>query len=164
MSNSGMSPNRRNVIILLIIIGILLIALAIAADNLRLDLTPGFGMIQMVAFLTGLSCLTLAAFLYLHSQRPKDAPRSLQASIGTRLGLTGLVFAYVTGLSDLIGIGTHVNPSFERPHVGPLQLGGLALGLLMIIAGLILYYTSRGPRESSSLEFLLNGRKDETES
>jgi hypothetical protein len=40
-------------------------------------------------------------------------------------------------------------------------LGGIILGVLMIIAGLILYYTSRGPRESSSLEFLINGGKHE---
>jgi uncharacterized membrane protein len=161
MNGSSLSSIRRNVIIILVVFGILLIFLAIAADVLRLDLTPGFGMVQMVAFLTGLSSLTLAAFLYLHSLRPDDAPRSLQADIGVRLGLTGLVFAFVTGLSDLIGIGTHVNPNFERPFVGPLQLGGLVVGLLMIVAGLILYYTSRGPRESSSLEFLLNGRKND---
>jgi len=162
MSNSGTSTIRRNVTIILAILGILAIILAFAADTLRLDPTPGFGMVQMVGLLTGLTCLTLAAFLYVHSLRPKDAPRSLQADIGTRLGATGLVFAYVTGLSDLIGIGTHVDPAFERPFVGPLQLGGMALGLLMIIAGLILYYTSRGPRESSSLGFLINGRKNDT--
>jgi hypothetical protein len=162
MNNTGISKIRRNVIIILLVLGILLIVLSLAADTMRLDPTPGFGMIQMGAFLTGLTCLTLAPFLYLHSLRPKRSPRSLQADIGTRLGATGLVFIYVVGMSDLIGIGTHVNPSFERPFVGPLQLGGMALGLLMIIAGLILYYTSRGPRESSSLEFLINGRKNET--
>ena len=162
MNSSGTSHIRRNVTITLAILGVLSIILAFAADTMRLDPTPGFGMVQMVALLTGLTCLTLAAFLYLHSLRPKDTSRSLQADIGTRLGATGLVFAYVTGMSDLIGIGTHVNPSFERPFVGPLQLGGMALGLLMIIAGLILYYTSRGPRESSSLEFLINGRNNET--
>jgi len=163
MIPSRTSPTRRNVTIILGVLGVVLIVLAIEADTMRLDLTPGFGMVQMVAMLTGLTCLTLAAFLFLHSMRPKDAPRSLQADIGTRLGATGLVFAYVTGMSDLIGIGTHVNPSFERPFVGPLQLGGMALGLLMIIAGLILYYTSRGPRESSSLKFLIGDRRDRSE-
>jgi hypothetical protein len=67
-----------------------------------------------------------------------------------------LVFAYVSGLSDLIGIGTHLQPNFERPFVGPLQLGGIGLGVLSIIAGLLLYYTSRGSRDSSSMEFLVN--------
>ena len=161
MSTSSASHIRRNVTIILAVLGVILIVLAIAADTLRLDPTPGFGMVQMVALLTGLTCLTLAPFLYLHSLRPKDAPRSLQADIGTRLGATGLVFIYVTGMSDLIGIGTHVNPSFERPFVGPLQLGGMGLGLLMIIAGLILYYTSRGQRESSSLGFLIDAGGDE---
>lgn len=158
MNPTGTSPTRRNVIIVLTVIGLIMIALAFTADTLRLDPTPGFGMVQMVALLAGLTCLTLAPFLYLHSLRPKDAPRSLQADIGTRLGATGLVFIFVTGMSDLIGIGTHVNPSFARPFVGPLQLGGMGLGLLMIMAGLILYYGSRGPRESSSLEFLINNR------
>jgi hypothetical protein len=163
MNSAGISTIRRNVIIILLVLGILFIVLALAADTIRLDPTPGFGMVQMVAFLAGLTCLTLAPYLYLQGLRPKDAPRSLQASIASRLGATGLVFIYVVGMSDLIGIGTHVNPAFERPFVGPLQLGGMALGLLMIIAGLILYYTSRGPRESSSLEFLINGRHNEPE-
>jgi hypothetical protein len=71
-----------------------------------------------------------------------------------------LVLAYVTGLADLIGIGTHVDPAFERPFVGPLQLGGLLIGVLMITAGLLLYFTSRGSRESSSLESLLPNNND----
>jgi len=161
MTNSGPTRIRKIVILSLVILGFILVILAMAADYLRLDLTPGFGIIQMVSLLAGLTSLTLAAYLYLYSIRPKDAPNSLQADIGTRLGATGLVFTYVTGFSDLIGIGTHVNPSFQRPFVGPLQLGGFVLGILMIAAGLILYYTSRGPHRSSSLEFLLNGRNRE---
>lgn len=164
MTNSKPTRIRKIVILVLVIIGLLFVGLSLAADYLRLDLTPGFGIIQMVALLAGLTLLTLASYLYIYSIRPKDAPNSLQADIGTRLGATGLVFAYVTGLSDLIGIGTHVDPNFERPFVGPLQLGGLAFGVIMIASGLILYYTSRGPRGSSSLEFLLNWRKKSEES
>ncbi|MDX1416090.1 MAG: hypothetical protein R3293_17970 [Candidatus Promineifilaceae bacterium] len=156
MTNSEPTRIRMIVIITLIALGLLLVGLAFVADFVGLDLTPGFGMIQMVALLAGLSLLTLASFLYLYSLRPKDAPHSLQADIGVRLGATGLVFTYVTGFSDLIGIGTHVNPNFARPFVGPLQIGGILLGVIMIFAGLVLYFTSRGPRQSSSLEFLLN--------
>jgi hypothetical protein len=76
---------------------------------------------------------------------------------------TGLVLAYVTGLSDLIGIGTHVDPAFDRPFVGPLQLGGILIGVGLILFGLVLYYTSRGQRESSSLGFLVTEKKDDTE-
>jgi hypothetical protein len=74
------------------------------------------------------------------------------------LAATGLVFAYIIGLADLIGIGTHVNPRFERPYVGPFQVGGLILAIVMILAGMVFYHTSRGSgRDKSSMEFLVNG-------
>ena len=148
--------------IILFVLGLLSCGLALGAEVLGLDLTPGFGMIQMLQLLVGLTCLTLAGYLRIHSMRAPNAPRSLQADIGVRLGATGLVFAYTLGWADLIGIGTHIGPDFERPFVGPLQLGGLILGVVMIGAGIILYYTSRGTRQSSSLESLLpNGSRGE---
>ncbi len=150
----------RNITILAsFILGVILCAISLGAELLGLNLTPGFGIVQMFQLLIGISLLTLAIFLYLKQNRPKNAPRSLQADIGVRLAATGLVFAYVAGLSDLIGIGTHVEPNFERPFVGPLQLGGLGLGVLSIIVGILLYYTSRGARDASSMEFLVNNGK-----
>ncbi|HRQ37325.1 MAG TPA: hypothetical protein PLD25_05350 [Chloroflexota bacterium] len=147
--------------LLLFVLGALLVLLSLGADALGLDLTPGFGMAQMFQLLIGSTCLTLAAFLYARSLRSDDAPRSLQADIGVRLAATGLVFAYIVGLADLIGIGTHVNPRFERPFVGPFQFGGLLLAVGMIITGLVLYHTSRGAgRAKSSMEFLVNGNGD----
>lgn len=153
------------VVLLLFLIGNVLTVVSLAAEILGLDLTPGFGMIQMFQLLLGVTFLTLAGFLHIHRLRNPDTPRSLQADIGIRLAATGLVFAYVSGLSDLLGIGTHVSPRFERPFVGPLQLGGLVLGIISITTGMLLYYTSRGSRESSALEFLLaGGAEDEEES
>jgi hypothetical protein len=159
MNNSKTNRLRNIVIVILFVSGFLLLILAIAADYLGIDITPGFGVIQTVAFLSALTLLTLGTFLLLHAKRPKGAPRSLQAEIATRLIATGLVLTYVTGFSDLIGIGTHVAPDFNRPFIGPLQAGGILLGVLLILFGLILYYTSRGQRESSSLEFLVS-KKD----
>ncbi|VAW33888.1 hypothetical protein MNBD_CHLOROFLEXI01-3772 [hydrothermal vent metagenome] len=147
---------RRNVTLILFGIGIILVALSLGADFFGLDLTPGFGMVQMFQLLVGITALTLALFLYINAMR-QEMSRSLQADIGVRLAATGLVFAYVTGLADLLSIGTHVMPQFERPFVGPLQLGGLALAVLVIVAGLTLYYTSRGTRQKSSMEFIVNG-------
>jgi hypothetical protein len=157
MSKTQTTQIRNIAILVLFLLGIILSTMSLGAELIGLDLTPGFGIVQMLQLLLGISFLTLAAFMYLKQSRPANAPRSLQADIGVRLAATGLVFAYVAGLSDLIGIGTHVQPSFERPFVGPLQLGGLALGVLSIIIGLLLYYTSRGRRDSSSMEFLVNG-------
>jgi hypothetical protein len=146
--------------LVLAIIGIALVAIAIAAEVLNWGLTPGFGVLQTFAFLLGITALTIVAYLYLAALRPADAPRSLQAGIGIRLSLTGLVLCYVSGFADLIRIGTHVPPEFERPFIGPLQLGGLGLGLLALVAGMALHYTSRGRQSASSLEFILNGKKE----
>jgi uncharacterized membrane protein len=146
----------------LLVLGTVLVLLALAAERLGVGLTPGFGIVQMAQLLVGLTCLTLGGFMMIRALRPDQAmgegSRSLQADIGVRLAATGLVFAYITGMADLIGIGTHVTPRFERPFVGPFQLGGILLGVLIILVGLLLYYTSRGAgRRKSSMEFLVNG-------
>lgn len=157
MTTNGriINQGRAIVTIILFIIGILLSVVSLGAEILDLNFTPGFGIVQMVQLLIGLTCLTLAGFMHLQSLRSPNSTRSLQADIGIRLAATGLVFAFISGLSDLVGIGTHVEPDFERPFVGPLQLGGIIVGVLSITAGLLLYYTSRGQRQSSSLESLL---------
>lgn len=140
----------------LFIIGTLIVGASLGAEILGVDITPGFGMIQMIQLLVGITLLTLAGYLQIYALRDPNTPRSLQADIGVRLGATGLVFTYIAGLSDLLGIGTHIQPSFERPFVGPLQLGGIGVGIILITVGMLLYYTSRGNRDSSSLEFLLD--------
>jgi hypothetical protein len=147
-------------VLVLFFIGNVLTIVSLAAELLGLDLTPGFGMVQMFQLLVGLTFLSLAGFLHIYSLRDPDTPRSLQADIGIRLAATGLVFAYIAGLADLMGIGTHVDPQFERPFVGPLQLGGLVLGIISITTGMILYHTSRGSRPISSLEFLFNNSEE----
>ena len=144
----------------LFLLGVILLILALAADRIGLNHTPGFGVVQMLELLFGLTSLTLATFIILKKLRPNDSPQSLQANIAVRLIATGLVFLYINGLADLIGIGTHINPTFERPFVGPLQLGGFAIGILTILFGLFLYHTSRGKRKNSSMEFLLNGKEE----
>lgn len=151
---------RRAVMWVLFGLSMALIATAAVVEFLDLGLTPGFGVLQTLFFLLGVTALTVAVYLHLGALRPPDVPPSLQADIGVRLSLTGLVLCYVCGFADLIRIGTHVQPEFDRPFIGPLQLGGLLLGLLVLVAGMILYYTSRGQRVSSSLEFILNGKKE----
>jgi len=140
---------RRAVIAILSLLGVTLIIVAAAVELLGLDLTPGFGVLQTLAFLVGVTALTIAVYLWMNASRPADTPRSLQADIGLRLSLTGLVFCYVAGFADLIRIGTHVQPDFDRPYIGPLQVLGLLFGLLVLVSGMVLFYTSRGKRASS---------------
>ncbi|MCP5095923.1 MAG: hypothetical protein GY943_10255, partial [Chloroflexi bacterium] len=156
MKNEKTTKIRNTVTITLAVFGISLCAISLAAEFLGLDRTPGFGMIQMFELLVGITMLTLALFIYLHKMGQNES-RSLQADIGVRLAATGLVFAYIAGMADLFGIGTHPHPDFERPFVGWLQLGGLGLGILSILIGLLLFYTSRRVQPSSSMEFIVNG-------
>jgi hypothetical protein len=165
MSKEQFTHGRNALTLLLFVVGTLLSIVSLGAEILGLDLTPGFGMVQMFQLLLGLTFLTAAGFLHIYNLRPAHAPRSLQADIGIRLALTGLVFTYVAGLADLVGIGTHIEPRFIRPYVGPLQLGGILLGIISITAGMLLFYTSRGSQSDgkpSSLQSLL-GWKQETE-
>lgn len=150
---------RRVVISGLVIIGLLLVVGAVVAEMVGIGPTPGFGALQTLVFLLGITALTVAVYLYLRGLRPPDTPPSLQADIGVRLSATGLVLCYVCGFADLIRIGTHIGPEFDRPFIGPLQLSGLVIGLIVLVAGMVLQYTSRGKRSSSSLEFILNGKK-----
>ena len=138
----------------------LLVAISLGAELVGLDLTPGFGLIQMVELLIGLTMLTVAGYIQIYAIRDPGAPRSLQADIGIRLGATGLVLSYVAGLSDLLGIGTHVEPAFQRPFVGPFQLIGIGLGILLVTIGMLLYFTSRGTRQTSALDFLIKDGED----
>jgi hypothetical protein len=163
MSREKTTRVRNIAVYLLLGVGLLASVLSLLADYLGLDLTPGFGVLQMVTLLVGITCITAALYGYVYGLRGANAPRSLQAEIGVRLGATGLVLAYVAGLSDLIGIGTHVQPNFERPYVGPLQIGGMALGILCISVGLYLYYTSRNGDHDSSMDFI-SKREEEGES
>lgn len=149
---------RRSAIIFLSVVGLLLVLGALLAQPLGLGRTPEFGALQMAALLGGATLLTIAVYLYLYSLRPADAPRSLQADVGVRLSATGLVLAFTAGFADLFSIGTHVQPEYVRPFVGPLQMAGLVLGLIAVLAGMILYHTSRGQRSTSSLEFVFTNK------
>ncbi len=102
-----------------------------------MDLTPGIGLVQITTFLFGLSLMTLGAYLYLSARRPQAGPHRLGEAIGVRLMATGLVVCYAAGYADVLGIGT------ERPGeaivLGPVQGAGIALGVLVIVAGLVIY-------------------------
>lgn len=151
---------RRIATVILFVLGLALVGVALAFEYVPgLDVTPGFGMVQMAQLLLGVSALTLSGFMHINGQLAADAPRSLQADIAVRLALTGLVFCYVAGFADLLRVGTHLQPRFERPFVGLWQLTGIVLGVTSIVVGLALYHTSRALQPFSSLTRLFRRRQ-----
>jgi hypothetical protein len=102
-----------------------------------LDFTSGFGILQIAALLIGLSFMTLGAYVYMYATRHRAQPPRLREDIGLRLMATGIVIAWATGMADVIGIGTHFGQ--QRPFFGPVQAWGVAVGVMMIVAGIGLY-------------------------
>ena len=139
----------------LVVFGLLAVGLALEADTLGIDITPGFGLVQILSLLVGITSLTIAAYLFLNRHRIRGSETPLLADIGIRLSMSGLLACYVSGLADLVGVGTHRGAEFQRPFLGPLQLIGLLIGLLFVTLGLLLFwlgnrYLPRSKEDSSA--------------
>jgi MFS family permease len=120
-----------------VVFGFFFFLVGIFPDLIRLGLTPGIGLLQIGAFLVGISVMTLGAYIYAYATRHRAMPRQLREDIGLRLMATGLVIAYATGFADVLGIGSHFGA--DRPLFGLWQAAGVALGVFTIITGLFLY-------------------------
>jgi hypothetical protein len=120
-----------------VVFGFFVFVIGVYPDLIRLDLTPGIGLLQIGTFLFGITVMTLGAYIYAYATRHRALSRSLREDIGLRLMATGLVIAYTTGFADVLGIGS--NYGAERPLLGPVQAAGVALGVLVIVVGIFLY-------------------------
>jgi hypothetical protein len=120
-----------------VVFGFTFFVIGVFPDLIRLGLTPGIGLLQIGAFLVGISIMTLGAYIYAYATRHRAMPRRLREDIGLRLMATGLVIAYATGFADVLGIGSHFGA--DRPLFGLWQAAGVAMGVFIIITGIILY-------------------------
>jgi hypothetical protein len=134
------SPRER-LAVALIVFGFFIFVIGVFPGLIRLDLTPGIGLLQITVFLLGLSVMTLGAYIYVAATRPEAGPHRLSESIGVRLMATGLVLCYAAGYADLLGIGT--NEPGDEILLGQVQAIGVALGVFVIVAGLAIYARRR---------------------
>ena len=123
--------------VVLVVAGFFLFVIGIFPDLIRLGLTPGIGLLQIGIFLFGTTIMTAGAYIYAYATRHRAMPRRLREGVGIRLMATGQVIAYATGFADVLGIGSHFGA--ERPLLGLLQTSGIALGMLVTVAGIFLY-------------------------
>jgi hypothetical protein len=120
-----------------VVFGFFLFGIGVFPEIIRLSITPGIGLLQILVLLLGVTVMTLGAYIYAYATRHRAQPRRLREDIGLRLMATGLVIAYGAGFADVLGIGSHFGA--ERPLLGLLQASGIALGLLVTIVGILLY-------------------------
>jgi hypothetical protein len=129
----------------LVILGLLVFLVGINPDLIGMNRSRVIGFIQMGVWLSGLGVLLLGAVLTVRVVR-NGRPMSLRAEVGTRLIATGYVISAAASLADFLAIGSHRLPWV---YLGPLQVAGLAGGVLVSLLGVLLYWprTPKPPAE-----------------
>jgi len=128
-----------------VILGLLVFVIGIYPDLIGMNRSRVIGFIQMGVWLAGLGLLLMGAFLTVRVVR-NGRPMSLRAEVGTRLIATGYVISAAASLADFLAIGSHRLPWV---YLGPLQVAGLAGGVVVSLLGVLLYWprTPRPPTE-----------------
>lgn len=101
--------------------------------------TAGIGLVQVTMVLFGYSLLILGALIYLKYTFYLDVPATLSQQIGTRLALTGLLFAALAGLADILGFGTHIRDGDGDIFFGQLQMIGILVSFGLSSVGVLIY-------------------------
>ena len=101
--------------------------------------TVGIGLVQVVMVLIGYTLLILGALTYLKFTFFLDVSANLIQSIGTRLALTGILFATLAGMADILGFGTHVRDDTSDLYFGQLQMIGILASFGLSSFGVLVY-------------------------
>jgi hypothetical protein len=128
-----------------VVFGFTAFLIGIVPAMVNLDLTSGIGVFQLATILFGIGLMTIGGYMYAYATRHRSMPHRLREDIGLRLMATGYVICAVSGLSDVLGIGTHNLPN-NMPYLGLWQSVGLVFGLLVIAFGVLLYAQRYSPK------------------
>ena len=101
--------------------------------------TLGIGLVQVVMVLIGYTLLILGALTYLKFTFFLDEPANLVQNIGTRLALTGILFAALAGMADILGFGTHIRDDTSELYFGQLQMIGILASFGLSSFGVLVY-------------------------
>ncbi len=101
--------------------------------------TVGIGLVQVILVLTGYSLLILGALIYLKYTFFLGVESTLTQQIGTRLALTGILFAALSGLADILGFGTHIRDDIVDIFFGQLQMVGILASFGLSSFGVLVY-------------------------
>lgn len=104
-----------------------------------LDPTPNIGIVQILALLVGFALLVFGALIYAKFTFYPGRPSNLTQQIGTRLALTGLVFAALSGMADVLGFGSHTTLQASEVFIGPLQAAGIIGNFFVSSLGVLIF-------------------------
>jgi len=137
--------------IILTLIGLLIFLIGARPDILGMDRSPVIGFIQITVMMVGLAIICIGGYVTLISLWFKRTP-SIAAEIGMRFISTGYVVALISGMADMIGLGSHPF-LLVVPYFGIWQARGVQIGEGIIAIGLLLMF----PYSRSAL---FNGKHD----
>ena len=101
--------------------------------------TIGIGIVQIFMILIGYSLLFFGAVIYIKFTFYAGVRINLIQQIGIRLSLTGLLFAALSGLSDILGFGSHVRTDISELFFGFLQASGIIASFGLSAVGILIY-------------------------
>jgi len=101
--------------------------------------TIGIGLVQVVMELIGYTLLILGTLTYLKFTFFLDVSANLVQNIGTRLALTGVLFATLAGMADILGFGTHIRDDTSELYFGQLQMIGILASFGLSSFGVLVY-------------------------
>lgn len=128
-------------------LGLMIAIMGLFPGITGLDPTPGIGIAQLFGILTGFTLLISGALFYVKFAFYSSRKSTLLQQIGTRLAMTGLVFAPIAGLADSLGFGSHSIPTTGDLFLGPLQALGIVGSFLISCIGVMIFALGGNPAE-----------------
>ena len=110
--------------------------------------TPGIGIVQVFMLLLGYAFLVFGGLIYVKFTFYLGVESNLTQQIGIRLMLTGLLFAAIAGLADILGFGSHLRTQTTDIFFGGLQGIGIIAFLTLSSFGVLLYTVAGNPQLS----------------
>lgn len=123
-------------------LGAILILMGLFPGITGIRPTITIGIIQIVTILAGFSLLILGALIYVKFMFYAAEDNNLAQQVGVRLALTGLVFAAICGLADVLGFGSNLREQNSDFLLGPFQAFGVIGSFLVASIGVIIYAIS----------------------
>ncbi len=129
-------------------LGVVITLIGLFPGIIGLEAAEGIGVLQVLVILLGFSIFFTAAYLFVKQAFYPGQPTTLAQDIGTRLTMTGLLIAAAAGLADVLGFGTHISDTYDRPLLGQLQALFFIGGILLASSGVVVF-TLFGPSDEN---------------
>jgi hypothetical protein len=134
-------------------LGIMIAMMGLFPGMTGIEQTPGIGVVQVIMLLTGDALLIIGALIYVKFTFYYGIRSNLVQQIGVRLSMTGLLFASLAGLSDILGFGSHLRTETTDIFFGWLQGVGIIACLTLASLGVLIYTIAGNPQiQEASLE------------